>query len=115
MHLCAIRYFMLMQNKLASHESRIRESRSTIQDQLDTLSFAGRLWKIFHSIILGALHDLYKRLRCLKETIMEIIDERVNTYFVRSLQLDVFTLRLEYERIGYSTGLLLFRTPKLEL
>jgi hypothetical protein len=28
---------------------------------------------------------------------MEIIDERVNTFFVRSLQLDAITLRLEYE------------------
>ena len=32
-----------------------------------------------------------------KETIMEMIDERVNTFFVRSLQLDAVTLRLEYE------------------
>ena len=88
---------MLMHNKLAGHESRIGDIRSTIQEQLDTLSFAGRLWQIFRSIISGALHDLRKTLGCSKETIMEMIDERVNTFFVRSLQLDAITLRLEYE------------------
>jgi len=96
-HLCAIRYLMLMHNKLAAHESRIGDIRSTIKEQLDTLSFAGRLWQIFRSIISGALHDVRNRLGCSKETIMEMIDERVNAFFVRSLQLDVVTLRLEYE------------------
>jgi hypothetical protein len=88
---------MLMHNKLAGHESRIGDIRSTIQEQLDTLSFAGRLWQIFRSIISGALHDLRKRLGCSKENVMEMIDERVNTLFVRSLQLDAITLRLEYK------------------
>jgi hypothetical protein len=32
-----------------------------------------------------------------------MIDERVNTFFVRSLQLDADTLRLEYERMAAST------------
>jgi hypothetical protein len=96
-HLCAIRYLMLMHNKLVGYESRIGDIRSTIQDQLDALSFAGRLWQIFRSIISGALQDLRKKLGCSKETIMEMIDERVNTFFVRSLQLDAVTLRLEYE------------------
>ncbi len=45
----------------------------------------------------GALHDLQKRLGCPRETIMEIIDELVNAFFVRSLQLDAVTLRLKYE------------------
>ncbi len=96
-HLCAIRYLMLMHNKLAGHESRIGAIRANIQEQLDTLSFAGRLWQIFRSIISGVLHDFRKSLECSKETIMEMIDERVNTFFVRSLQLDALTLRLEYE------------------
>jgi len=96
-HLCAIRYLMLVQNKLADHESRIGDIRSTIQEQLDTLSFAGRLWQIFRSIISGALHDVRKSLGGSKETIMEMIDERVNTFFVRSLQLDAIIMRLEYE------------------
>ena len=89
---------MLMHNKLADHEkSRIGEIRSTIQEQLNTLSFAGRLWTIFRSILSGALNDLRRRLGCSKETIMETIDEYVNAFFVRSLQLDALTLSLEYE------------------
>jgi len=96
-HLCAIRYLMLVHNKLAGQESRIGDIRADIKEQLDTLSFAGRLWKIFRSIISGALHDLQKELGHSKEILMEMIDERVNTFFVRSLQLDVVTLRLEYE------------------
>ena len=49
-HLCAIRYLMLVHNKLKDQESRIGEIRSQIQEQLDSLSFAGRLWQIFGSI-----------------------------------------------------------------
>jgi hypothetical protein len=96
-HLCAMRYLMLMHNKLFGHAGRIGDIRSSIQEQLDMLSFAARLWQLFRSIISGALHDVRKRLGCSKETIMEMIDERVNTFFVRSLQLDAVTLRLEYE------------------
>jgi len=61
------------------------------------LNFAGRLWKIFRSIISGAIHDLSEILGRSKEALMEMIDERVNAFFVRSLQLDAITLRLEYE------------------
>jgi len=86
-----------MHNKLAGHESRIGDIRSNIQEQLEMLNFAGRLWKIFRSIISGALHGLRKRLGCSKESIMEMIDERVNTFFIRSLQLYAVTLRLKYE------------------
>ena len=96
-HLCAIRYLILMHNKLAGYESRIGAVRSTIQEQLNTLSFAARLWQIFRSILCGALDDLRKTLGCSRETMMELIDERMNTFFVRSLQLDAVTLRLEYE------------------
>ncbi len=96
-HMCAIRYLILMHNKLAGYEGRIGAIRSTIQEQLNTLSFATRLWHIFRSILCGALHDLRNTLGCSRETIMELIDERMNTFFVRSLQLDAVTLRLEYE------------------
>ena len=47
--------------------------------------------------ILGVLHDVQKKLGCSEETIMEMIDERVNVFFVRSLQLDAVALHLEFE------------------
>ncbi len=96
-HLCAIRYLMLAHNKLEDRDSRIGEFRSQIQDQMDTLSFAGRLWRIFRAIISGALGDLQETLGCSADTVMQTIDDRVNEFFVRSLQLDTFTMRLEYE------------------
>ncbi len=96
-HLCAIRYLMLMHNKLADNESRIGDIRSTIQEQLDTLNFAGHLWQIFRSIVSGVLHDVRGKLGSSKGAIMEMIDERGNTFFVHSLQLDALTLSLEYE------------------
>jgi len=96
-HLCAIRYLMLVQNKLEGNESKIGTARSAIQEQLDTLSFAGGLWQIFQAIVSGSLNDLKSTLNCSVETIMKLIDERVLDFFVRSLQLDVFTMQLEYD------------------
>ena len=96
-HLCAIRYLMLVHNTLEDRDTRIGDIRSQIQDQLDTLSFAGRLWQIFHDIISGALNDLKGILGCPADTVMETIEERVNEFFICSLQLDTFTMRLEYE------------------
>lgn len=96
-HLCAIRYLMLVYAKLAGEEARVGDIRANIQDQLDTMSFAGRLWQIFRAIITGSLHELQKNLGCSVESIMQVIDERVSDFFIQSLQLDTFTLQLEYE------------------
>lgn len=96
-HLCAIRYLMLVQNKLEYQDAYIGSIRSSIQNQLDTLSFAGRLWQIFRAIISGALSDLQKIVGCSSDLVMQTIDERVNEFFVRSLQLDAFTMQMEYE------------------
>jgi hypothetical protein len=84
-------------NKLEDQDSRIGGIRSQMQDQLDSLSFAGRLWQIFRAIISGTLDDLQATLGCSVDTVMLAIDERVHEFFIRSLQLDAFTMRLEYE------------------
>jgi hypothetical protein len=95
-HLCAIRYLMLVHAKIEGLEARIGDARANIQDQLDTLTFVGRLWQIFRAIITGTLHELQKALGCTVDAIMQIIDQRVHDFFVQSLQLDVFTLQLEH-------------------
>lgn len=95
-HLCAIRYLMLVQAKMEGLEARIGDARANIQDQLDTMNFASRLWQIFRAIISDTLHDLEKTLGRTAEEIMQLIDQRVHDFFVQSLQLDVFTLHLEY-------------------
>ena len=96
-HLCAIRYLMLVHSKLEDQSVRIGDIRSEIQEQLDTLSFAGRLWQIFRAIISGTLNELKATLGCSVGTVMLAIDKRIHEFFVRSLQLDAFTMRLEYE------------------
>ena len=96
-HLCAIRYLMLVNAKLEGEESRVGDIRTNIQEQLNTLSFAGRLWEIFRAIISGTLYALQKKLGCRVDVIMQTIDKRVNEFFIQSLQLDAFTLQLEYE------------------
>jgi len=96
-HLCAIRYLMLVQNQLEGKAARVGDIRSQIKDQLDSLSFAGKLWQIFRAIVSGTLSDLQQLLGCSVNTIMSAIDERIQEFFVSSLQLDVFTMRLEHE------------------
>jgi DDE superfamily endonuclease len=96
-HLCAIRYLMLVYTKLQDQEIRVGDVRTEIKNQLDTLSFAGSLWKIFRAIISGSLNDLQEKLSLSAEVIMQAIDNRVSEFFVQSLQLDSFTMRLEFE------------------
>jgi hypothetical protein len=92
----AVRYLMLAHYKLKEQDSCIGEIRSQIQEQLDSLSFAGRLWRIFRAIISGTLSELRRTLGCSVKTVMLAIDERVHEFFVHSLQLDSFTMRLAY-------------------
>jgi len=96
-HLCAIRYLMLVQAKMEGLEARVGDARASIQEQLDTMNFASRLWQIFRAIISGTLHKLEKILGCSVEGIMQVIDQQVHDFFVQSLQLDTFTLQLEYD------------------
>jgi len=96
-HLCAIRYLMLVNNKLENQEARVGDVRSRIQGQLDSLNFAGQLWQIFRAIISGTLAELRTTLGCPVDTVMLAVDKRIHEFFVRSLQLDTFTMQLEYE------------------
>lgn len=96
-HLCAIRYLMLVYNKLTHQDARIGDIRSEIQKQLDALSFAGQLWQLFRAIITGTLREIKKELGCSVKSVMDAIDQRVEEFFIRSLQLDAFTMNLEYE------------------
>jgi len=88
---------MLVHNKLEGQDSRIGDIRSQMQDQMDSLNFAGRLWQIFRAIISGTLTELRTTLGCSVNTVMLAVDKRVHEFFVRSLQLDTFTMQLEYD------------------
>ena len=88
---------MLVHNKLEGQDYHIGGIRSQIQDQLDSLSFAGQLWQIFRAIISGTLNELRKTLGCSADAVMLAIDNRVDEFFIQSLQLDTFTMQLEHE------------------
>ncbi len=51
--------------------------------------------ELFRAIISGTLRDIEKDLGCSVPAIMPSIDDRVSEFFVQSLQLDSFTLRME--------------------
>lgn len=96
-HLCAIRYLMLVNGKLSQDDATIGAVRGTIQDQLDTMNFASRLWQVFRAIISGTLKSLSRELGCSVKKIMNAIDRQITDFFVRSLQLDALTMELEHE------------------
>ena len=96
-HLCAMRYLMLVHAKLSDDAARIGQCRAAIEDQLNLMSFAARLWQIFRAIICDTLDELGDTVGCSAEGLMKAFDEKVNQFFVKSLQLDAFTMRLEHE------------------
>ena len=96
-HLCAMRYLMLVHNKLAYESMKIGEIRSNIQEQLDAMSFAAKLWQCFRTVISGVLRELKNQLGCSEQTIIAAMDDKIQEFFLKSLQLDSFTLQLEYE------------------
>ena len=58
--------------------------RSQMQDQMDALNFAGRLWQIFRAIISGTLTELRTTLGCSANTVMLAVDKRVHEFFSQS-------------------------------
>lgn len=96
-HLCAIRYLMLMHTKLQDSDLRACDVRAHIKTQLNVMSFAGDLWKIFRIIISESIKGLQDVICCSTDIVMQKIDDRMNDFFVQSLQLDTFTMQLEYE------------------
>lgn len=96
-HLCAIRYLMLVHGKLDRPNSSVGQIRTDIQDQLNSLSFATQLWQIFRAIICGTLESFSTKLGRAVKQIMAAVDNKIDEFFVRSLQLDAFTMVIEHE------------------
>ena len=96
-HLTAIRYLMLVYAKHGNYELRICDVRSQMKEQLTMLDFAQRLWQLFRALINGTIDSLKEKLGEMAETVMEAIDDRIDEFFVQALQLDTFTLKLEFE------------------
>jgi len=96
-HLTAIRYLMLLYAKRENEELRVCDIRAQMKDQLTALDFAQRLWQLFRALISGTIDTFRKRLGETAGMIMTAIDDRIEAFFVQALQLDVFTLEMEFE------------------
>ncbi|TCS36713.1 transposase [Reinekea marinisedimentorum] len=57
-HLTAIRYLVLVHAKNKSKSANPASVRRQINDQMNLLSMAGRLWQMFRTVIQGALNEL---------------------------------------------------------
>jgi len=96
-HLTAIRYLMLVYAKNENEALRVFDIRSQVQDQLTTLDFAKRLWQLFRALISGTLDQFTDKIGETTDEIMKAIDHRVSDFFIQALQLDTFTLQMEYQ------------------
>ena len=95
-HLTAIRYHILIDEKLFSGETSVGRVRSQIQVQFDSLNYAARLWGVFRSLVASTLTRIRKSFKCKGCEIMENIDECVSRFLVQALQLDAFSMRLKH-------------------
>ena len=87
---------MLLYAKRENDDLRVCDIRTQMKDQLTTLDFAQRLWQLFRALISGTIERFRKDLGKMAGMIMESIDSRIEEFFVRSLQLDAFTLEMEF-------------------
>ena len=90
-HLTAIRFCMLVYEKLNQAESRVCDIRHILAKQLNTLDNAKQLWNLFKNLIVGALNDLEEQLGGIKDEVLKIIETRIHGFFLQVLQLNTLT------------------------
>ena len=96
-HLCAIRYLVLVYQQIEHRRCNVAAVRSDICQQLTMLSFAEQLWQFFRSLVHGTLEQFRSSLGSQADQIMQAIDAVIAEFFVVSLQLDAVTMRLEHD------------------
>ena len=96
-HLCAIRYLILVHEQIERRRRNVAAVRSDICQQLTTLSFAEQLWQFFRSLVHGTVEQFRSSLGSQADQIMQAIDAVIAEFFVVSLQLDAVTMRLEHD------------------
>jgi len=64
---------------------------------MTSLDSAKNLWRLFRVLILDAMNGISRELVGIEDIVMGAIDNRIHEFFVKSLQLDVFTLEMEFE------------------
>ena len=96
-HLTAMRYLLLVYARHEDGALKVCEIRSRLKDQLASLDYAKNLWRLFRVLIHDALGESKGKTGAAADIVMDAIDSRVHEFFVRSLQLDAFTLAMEFE------------------
>lgn len=88
---------MLMNGKLSQTETSVGQLRATIQDQLNTMSFATQFQQIFQAIVRGTLKSLNREPGRSVRNIVKVIDVQVEEFFISNLQLDVVSMEFEHQ------------------
>jgi len=88
LHLSAVCYLVLVHLTLEENYSRVGEARDDLVEQVTMLSYAQKLWKIFRLIIHNAICGIESVLRCSAKEVMDVVDRKIEKFFVEALQLD---------------------------
>ncbi len=94
LHLCAIRYAMLVYAK-AQNNNRVCDMRRDMKEQLTLLSYGKKLWGLFRFLIQVSLNEIQDELSGQIKLIMDTLDKNILSFFTQALQLDQQTLNLE--------------------
>ncbi len=94
LHLCAIRYTMLVYAK-AQNNNRVCDVRRDMKEQLTLLSYGKKLWGLFRFLIQVSLNEIQDELKGQIKLIMDTLDKNILRFFTQALQLDQRTLNLE--------------------
>lgn len=94
LHLCAIRYTMLVMAKIENN-CRVCDIRRDVTEQLTLLSYGKRLWGVFRFLVQMSLNEIQDELGGKINLIMNTLDKSILNFFTQALQLDHRTLELE--------------------
>jgi hypothetical protein len=103
-HLAAMRYTLLFEAMLRNGSLSYGEMRDRQTGALQVLSYAALLWQLFRAIIEGSLDTLRAKLgRRTIDGIMAAIDEEVDAFLSRALQIDpgLIDSQIKAEDAGY--------------
>lgn len=104
LHLSSVCYLVLVHLTLEGGYARVGETRDELVEQIRTLSYAQKLWKMFRVLIHNAVSGMGSAIGCSANDVMEAVDRQVEMFFVEALQLDSRIIQHEHCLDGPSSG-----------